>query len=275
MSNVIIPANSTVVGEIYETTDYGQFQRLHGNRRTNAGNIKAITASMRTNGWLGAPAVINEFREVIDGQNRIQAAINTQTPVQFMIRHGYRVKECIMLNKNGVKWTTEDYAESWAQQGLDAYQWILELQKKYPCFSLDDLNAFCFNKARTLQQSVSARNQFRDGKFEMTDNEKTNVEYVASWLAQFDEHVKKIGSRKFILFNAILFCYYSSDVDNHKLLDKVFAANYHKFNVSVDIQGYLKQIETIYNNGIKTASCRIHVEEDFLNAKRSTKESTK
>ena len=253
MDNIIIPGQYTVVNTVYESSDYDMFKKLHGNRKINANNVKTITASMRSNGWLGAPAVVNEFMEIIDGQNRIQAAINTQTPVQFIQRRGYRIKECIALNKNGVKWTLEDYADSWAQQGVDAYQWLIDFQKKYPCFSLSDLNAFCYNNARTLQQSSSARNEFIDGKFTMTDEKKAKMEAVANWLAQFDEHVMKIGSRKFIMFNAILFCYYSPDVDNHKLLDKVFAANYHKFNVSVDIQGYLRQIDAIYNNGIKTA----------------------
>lgn len=272
MSNVMIPKNSTPISQNYETSDYSIFKTLHGNRKLNSANIKTLTTSMNLVGWIGAPAVINERYEVIDGQNRIEAAKASQVPVQFTIRDGYRIQECIALNQNGVKWNTTDYTESWAKQGLDAYQWLLELQQKYPCFSLDDLTALCYNKARTLHQSPVVRHYFRDGKFEMTDAEKLEVETVVEWLSKFDTYVRHIGGRKFIMYNAILFCYYSDTVDNDRLFDKVFVNNYHKINPALGIQGYLHQIEAIYNSSLKIPAYRIHVEADFLNAKISTRE---
>lgn len=272
MTNINIPGTHTTVGEIYETTDYTIFKNLHGNRKIKNSNVKSLTSSMNDDGWVGGPVIVNEKMEKIDGQNRIEAAIVSKTPVQFMICPGYGIKECILLNRNSAPWNTTDYTVSWAEQGLDAYQWILDLHKRYSCFSLDDLSALCYNEARTMQQSSRIRDYFRDGKLEMTDAEKAKVEDIVKWLAKFDNYVKKIGGRKFILYNAILFCYYSDDVDNTRLFEKVFVNNYHNMHIESGIQGYLHQIEYWYNYNTKNPAYLIHIERDFLDAKISTKE---
>ena len=260
------------VDKIYETEDYSIFNKLYGNRKTKKSNIKTLTQSMNDSKWIGSPVVVNEKMEIIDGQNRIEAAIAAKIPVKFMVCPGYGIKECILLNRNSAPWNTTDYTISWAEQGHDAYIWLLELKEKYPCFSLDDLSALCYNEARSMQQSSQIRDYFRDGRLEMTDVEKQKVETVVQWLSKFNTWVKKIGGRKFIIYNCILFCYYSDDVDNDDLYTKVFEDHYHDFHVSTNMQGYIQQIEYWYNYNRKNTAKLIHIERDFLDAKISTKE---
>lgn len=262
----------TAIGTIYETTDYSIFKNLYGNRKVKESNIKTLTQSMTNNGWVGGPIIVNEKMENIDGQNRLQAAENSNTPVKFMICPNYGIKECILLNRNSAPWNTTDYTISWAEQGYEPYQWLLKLKKKYPCFSLDDLSALCYNQSRSIRQCSCIRNYFRDGKLTVTDTEKTQVETVVKWLSKFESYIKKIGGRKFIIYNAILFCYYSASVDNDKLFKKVFEEHWQDIHVSTGIQEYLRQIDAWYNFNTKTVKNRIFVEAEFLNAKLSTQE---
>ncbi len=276
MSNVIIPGHYSVVDKVYSTTEYDMFKSMRGNRDTKKNNINTILASMNLFGYLGAPIVVNDHMEVIDGQNRLQAAKIAQTPVEFIIRDGYGVKECIELNKNGVKWNTADYTVSWAAQGKSSYEWLLDLQKRYQYFTLDELSALCHTKGMSMQHTAQLRSMYRDGKFVVTDVERAKIEFILKWLVQFEESIKKIGSRKFIHYNAILFCYHIPNIDQNRLLNKVFKENYHKMTPSVNVQGYLKQIDTIYNSGLRRGSnCLINAEGVYVNAKNSTKASGK
>ena len=74
------------VDKIYETKDYSIFNKLHGNRKTKKSNIKTLTQSMNDSKWVGSPVVVNEKMEIIDGQNRIEAAIAAKIPVKFMTK---------------------------------------------------------------------------------------------------------------------------------------------------------------------------------------------
>ena len=57
--------------EILETTDYGMFKPLLGNRDRKS-ESKIIDSIQRV-GYIISPLIVNEKMEVIDGQNRLAA----------------------------------------------------------------------------------------------------------------------------------------------------------------------------------------------------------
>ena len=144
---------------------------------------------------------------------------------------------------------------------------LIPIEKNIDKEKVDDSK---LNSNKTLIQSKNKQAEIT--VTQKNKEQKAKVENIVKWLAKFDTYVKKIGGRKFILYNAILFCYYSNDVDNVKLYEKVFVNNYHNFHIESGIQGYLQQIEHWYNYNTKNATYLIHIERDFLNAKISTKE---
>lgn len=57
---------------VEETTDYGMFNFMKGNRSVNPFNLKRITESMRER-CLFSPILVNDNMEIIDGQHRFLA----------------------------------------------------------------------------------------------------------------------------------------------------------------------------------------------------------
>lgn len=250
--------------EVYETSNYGAFKDLNGNRDLRPTNIKKLVESMRAEGWVGAPVIVNENMEKIDGQNRIEAAEITSTPVPYIIRPGYGIKECIILNKNTCAWNNADYIHSNAVQGNPNYVWLTDLKKRFPEFSLDDISALAYNKGVVISQSDTVRQAVRDGLLSLTDEEKDSVENTLTFLSDYAPFWKQIKGRSFILYNAILYCHSRPEVDDSKLLDKVFRKNWDKIMTSHTPVQYLRQFDFLYNSGMRIDSkSRINTEEAF------------
>lgn len=266
-----IPGQSIVVNQVYRTYDYSIFKNLVGNRSINKNSIKDIRESMRENGWLGAPAVVNEYFEKIDGQTRIQAAEDTCQPVEFIIKPGYGIKECSILNQSGRQWNWEDHTDSWASRNVDTYQWMKAISEQYPSFSLYSLIGLCNSKGKSFKWPSGSGAEYKAGKFVMEIQDRIFVKCMLDWLVQYDKAIKCIGGRAFIMRNALLFCYYYDNIDKDVLYD-VVNNNRDKIVSSHSVIEYLKQIETLYNASVLTDDKHVHLVKKF---KEPTKKSGK
>lgn len=75
-----------IKGYIYETNEYGLFKNLSGNRFVD--HSGKIAESMKERGLLLAPIIVNEKKEIIDGQNRFEACKKLNLPVYYVIAEG-------------------------------------------------------------------------------------------------------------------------------------------------------------------------------------------
>lgn len=105
----------------YITRDYSVFKYLSGNRDINLHNVNNIVKNVLENGLLPTIVIVNENMEVIDGQHRIEAFKQLNLPVEFQIRKGLGLKDCIAYNVSSKKWETVDYIKSYAERGIDDY----------------------------------------------------------------------------------------------------------------------------------------------------------
>lgn len=255
----------------YKTTNYDMFKRLFGNRLTNDSEISTLAAIMRHIGWLGAPIIVNEHMEVIDGQNRLAAAKIAGIEVYYQIFSGYNISHCIILNKNSRNWNNTDYVHSFAEQGFDTYIWLVELyneankDRKY--ISLDDLTCLAYCEGKSVTGNNTMRDILKEGKFDLDANQRAAVEQALDFLKQFFPFFKKVGGRQDPMYNAVLFCR-SQDIDEDKLLNKVFASNWHKIAKNSSIAGFLAQIDTLYNKGIKQNSKRVELFHTYNEGKK-------
>ena len=80
-----------IVTNVYATTDYGKFKILITNRIVIDKVVKKLVKSMLESGWIGAPIVVNERMEVIDGQHRIAAAERIGIPVHYIVMEGLTI----------------------------------------------------------------------------------------------------------------------------------------------------------------------------------------
>lgn len=126
---------TTVAGTstIYETTDYDQFKVLTGNRPVDETHVKRLMRKIENEGNLTPehPIEVNEDKEVVDGQHRLEALKRLGMPAYFVIRPGLNVDNVASLNTGNKNWTWQDFARHWSERGNENYTKFLAAAEQY------------------------------------------------------------------------------------------------------------------------------------------------
>lgn len=151
---------------IQETTDYGKFQTMAGNRVVDHNHVEGLRKAMVDNPeWFATkPAVVNEHGFIIDGQHRHRAAQLAGVPFYYVEAKGLELRAAREMNIRQKKWTLQDYAQSFADSGRKDYQKILELQKRFPRLALGVLIVAC-----TGIHDYTLTREFKEGTFTIED----------------------------------------------------------------------------------------------------------
>lgn len=259
--------------DVYVTTDYSMFKFLDGNRDVTY--FKRIISCIQYLGYIGAPIVVNEKMEIIDGQNRFEALKILGLPVEYIIRPGLGINDVIALNTHSKKWSMMDFLSSHAKQGNATYKWIVEdICQRYEMFLVDDIVAIVNSRGTTCNNGSLTRSKVRDGQLDLTQEEMNQVVATMEWLKHYMPYVKKIAKGKtYPLINAIMWCeahQKTSFIDMDRLLHVVFEKNWSKFIQRNQVGEYMVQIETCYNKGLsKNSKKRIYLSADYGNACRN------
>src|ERR1700683_3981387 len=102
--------------EIDSSRDYGSFKLMRANRDVDEGHLNTLRKSFEANGNLSKinPILVNEKKEVIDGQHRLLLCEALDLPVYFMAVPGLTVTDARSMNVAQKTWTVRDYAKSYA-----------------------------------------------------------------------------------------------------------------------------------------------------------------
>jgi ParB-like nuclease domain len=157
--------------EIDSSIDYGSFKLLKANRDVDEGHLNTLRKSFEENGNLTKidPVLVNEKKEVIDGQHRVILCEELGLPVYYMVVPGLTVADARSMNVAQKTWNARDYAKSYAESGMKAYQVYLELQGDYNLAHDTMLTAIYGN------QRKGAGRAFRHGELEIADLAKTKA----------------------------------------------------------------------------------------------------
>lgn len=107
---------------VQETTDYGQFKTIIGNRGVNENHLADLVKEVEMNNLLSVqPIIVNEKGEVIDGQHRLEVAKKLRTPIYYVTVPGLSVKHLVRLNNSQRKWKTIDFVNLHCALGNQNY----------------------------------------------------------------------------------------------------------------------------------------------------------
>jgi len=247
-----------IVNTVYQTTKYDRFHELLGNRDVLTIRVNKIKKSIEENGYIFNPIIVNEKAEVIDGQGRLRALRELQLPVDYIIVHGLRIKDCIALNISASNWTNMDYIQSYAQQGNHNYQNIEELIKAYRKIGIvsviSAVTGTCDNKSQKLKQ----------GEIICSDEDMVNASELLSYANNFIDVIlrNKKGSKDYMTY-AIFFAYNHPEIDRQQLIKK-FSKYYATEAVCpcfINIKSALKSLSAIYN--FKSRSAKVYLDVDY------------
>lgn len=126
---------------VYKTRDPSIFKTLQGNRSVSDGRVQKILKSIEKIGYVGAPILVNEKLEVIDGQGRLEAVRRltrggASIEIPYTVVHGIGIEECRLMNSSMTNWTSGDYIRSIAESGNPDYKRWHSFIERVPALAL-------------------------------------------------------------------------------------------------------------------------------------------
>lgn len=227
------------VGYVYSTTNYEMFKKLEGNREVFEQRKKVIMESIRENGWIRNPIVINEKMEIIDGQGRYEALKELKLPIEYVIAEGADIATCIALNVKQKNWNSKDYIDCYAETGNVHYSKLKEIIETYG-FGQEEAIIMAGNG---LSDCGTCR-IVKGGEFKIIDEDSLNerLEFMRESLT----YIEKTCGRRRSWVAALKMVFYSNLIDNKIFIDKL--KKYNNFIVPcVNVRQVLGCFEKVYN----------------------------
>lgn len=197
-----------VINQVYETNDYSIF-RIH---KRNRNVITRRDMLVQAKEGIVSPIILNGEMIVIDGQNRLHHSMIVGAPVKYVVDETLTVDDISRMNRNQEKWSLLNYIESYANEGREDYEKLIDLlNNHYSDASL--VSALCMN----MLSSSESRKKVESGEFKIN-----NYEIIVSffqYLNRFLEQTK--ASRNGPTTKAIYQLFRIKKFDKDRLIKKV------------------------------------------------------
>ena len=242
----------TVIGSIYETTEYSAFKKLENNRDVLEGRFKKLVASFTVKSILN-PIIVNKDMEIIDGQGRFEARKALRMPIQYIIEPDADIEDCKLMNRYNTKWSNLDFAKSYAQAGNKNYINMLKACSDTG-LGITAVIRLANHTANTKDKVES--NVIASGKLQFTEADIDKV--VNTWACS--EDIKNAllypGRLNDAFYISVSIMLANGSYSHKRMLDncKITRADYAQAS---NIGAQLKEFERIYNYR-KTANNRVY-----------------
>jgi len=231
--------------DIFQTRNYDQFKFTAGNRPIKQQAVKGLIESFTKHGWLSAnPMMVNKKGEIIDGQQRFEAAKQMKIPVVFAIQGNVKLDATELIADLQIvwRWTASNYAEWFITRGNKDqnlhYNMYVKFKEQYRLPQKITLRLLC---GRKHDKTTLAKN-FTSGKFRVADYSR--AEQMADKLQRIGEYYD--GYKRSTFLDAMLKVMRNGNFNYKRFIDKL---SYQKDKM-VDLaktMDYLRLIEEIYN----------------------------
>lgn len=233
------------VTHIFKTFDYDKFVIMNDNRIVNALHVKRLVESFKQE-LLLCPIIVNELFEVIDGQHRLNAAMESGMPVYYYIVKGYGAEQVKKLNTNQKNWTKQDYLNSYASNQVQPYVLFKKFMADFPDFGFQGVERILSGLSNVKQENVaglrSTSKYFEEGKFFIPNLKKSYNN--ANKLLDFKPYYKNFNRGVFVSCMLPLF---DSKVYNHDEMIKKLKLYPTQLVDCVNVEQYRSILEEIYN----------------------------
>ena len=252
-----------VIGHIYETTDYSKFKKLKGNRDPKT--AKKIVNSINEVGYVLDPILINEKDEIIDGQNRFEAVMQLGLPVVYVKQDGIGKRECQHLNINQSNWTTEQFIDSYAEDGIEDYVRLKALVDdfKKKGFGLEGVVFMATPSMIPQSGGATYSKKIKEGEYKLSEEryELTRSRLTSAInleLVKFRDRYE-MSARSF--WGAISYAYEHQGVDIKILASRMNATPQDIISVA-RVPEQLRYFDALYNKGVR-AENKVFMSTDF------------
>lgn len=252
---------NTSTQTVLETTSYDDFGYITGNREIDEPNVKSLTHQIAQRGQL-QPIIVNEKKQVIDGQHRVEVCRRLEIPVQYVVRPGASIADVISANVVGKKWRPIDYVRRYAAENNDHYVKLLAFIEKCQGHKISATSAIHLTRGG---HSDSTYYHYDDGTIRKHSGtvkaKKLGIAGTDVKIGRFkmpSERVAEQRLRAVIQFkqwpfyrqtsfiNALLQVMRIADFKLKRLIDN--AQRYpSRFTKEPDVESFVQMFETVYN----------------------------
>lgn len=266
VNRALITKKARIIANIYETDDYSLFSELDNNREVTRSRVEKLIASLTEKEILN-PIVVNEKLEIVDGQGRFEALKTLGRSIKFLISPGATIEDCRRMNQYNTKWTSLDFAISFAKSGNENYIRLLQCRRitKLP-FPLilrlvnktEKISVISDEKYRYSYNKLNAGNILFD------DADQNTVVRIYN-LAQEIKNALQLSHRLNEAFYVAVKVMVETDGYDHERMLKKCKLYKHKFTQMANLENALKEFSATYNNG-QIQKNRLYFE-DYMRAK--------
>ncbi|MCE5226975.1 MAG: hypothetical protein LLG05_14110 [Porphyromonadaceae bacterium] len=235
------------VNETFSTDDYNLFKRLEGNRVLNMVHVKRLEESIAKNGMLQIDIIVNENFQVIDGQNRLQAARNAKSIVYYKVCRGYGLKEAQILNENVKTWRKIDYLDSYCELGYGEYVKFKKFMNDFPYFNFSSCEKILQQISSYRQDTVGGERTtskyFETGNLYIPNLKESYV--IAGKMLDIKPYFEGYNNTTFV--SAMLSIFRNKEYDHGEFIRKLQTRGSARLEFCQNMEQYKLLIEEIYN----------------------------
>lgn len=236
--------------EVFVTTDYKSFSRKRGNRSLNQLKVKKIIRDIKNGTDLlpDFPILVanGEMRmQVIDGQHRLEAAVQTKRPIYYIIRkEDLELHKMARFNSLQEKWKPKDFINCYIEKGISDYKKLDQFVDQYGLPISVALNLLYYGvTGNDSGASEDIADMFRKGEFKVK-HYKQAVEIIEE--CRRFEAFAGWDSRPFIVTISKILGADQCDFD--ELVEK-FNTDPRQLQRHSSPKGYMNNLEQIFNKG--------------------------
>lgn len=252
----------SVVGKVYQTTNYGMFKHINGNRDIKEdAKFRDLMKSIKEKGQI-EPAVVTYDYEVLNGQHRLVACEKLGVPYKYVF--GSKLAGGVMANdiadaNSSRAWSLKDYVNFWKVQPTQnaiSYKYFDALCKESG-LSHGDMVRIITNENRDRYASI------RNGEFTLSLEKYEEVRKCLAYLSQlgFMAWQKETHVRQQAYWGAIVYAWKHPYIDMKRLINVMYK-NQHKIASYTRVKDLLETLSVLYNKGLKVDQ-RVHMDVDF------------
>ena len=240
---ILRPAPKTVV---QTTENYDQFTFMAANRNVSRKHIENIKKAFEEYGNITEvqPILVNQNKQVIDGQHRFVACQELGLPINYTVVHNLTIDDARNMNILHAGWSTTDFAHSYAATGNVNYDVYIALKEDYG-----------FSHAITLlaiegMQRGGLYRDFRSGNLKIDNIQEAKLRMDN--LKEIQEAAKLAALPKPLAAAAITIMR-AEGYKQKRMIDKLKHWN-QPIKVYTGVEDNLRQLEEIYNYRMGTAN---------------------
>lgn len=247
--------SSTILTQIYATTNYSMFGFIGGNRNLDNSNLNKIKQSIskkyiKTNAVI---CILDEFDEkhplkIVDGQHRFEACQSLNVPVSYVIDGELTLASILnditLLNTASKEWDVSDFMRSEAQKGNQNYILYSSVYGMYSNTFDHEALFYILNSDINRTCSKISYPSFKNGELQFTQSDYNYLVDRLNQISLFSQYSELGGKRYYQkALNQLL---NTRGFSVNQMLSKLQSRQSNVVKCTT-VEGALRQLADIYN----------------------------